>query len=59
MDLDAGPRYAVLAAVAGALYMSDLVEGWYSWAIISAFWMASGGYYTLYLAYHTLGRDLR
>ena len=29
------------------------------WSIYLSIWLSIGGYYTLYLIYHTLGRDLR
>ena len=29
------------------------------WSVYLLIWFITGGYYTLYLLYHTLGRDLR
>ena len=47
-----------------ALLAGNLREGWhfywlFVWLTYLSIWLSIGGYYTLYLAYHTLGRDLR
>jgi len=52
-------RYAFLMALAAAFYASESVQGWQLYSLLFLGWLATGGYHTCYLSYHTLGRDLR
>ncbi|XP_059094416.1 long-chain fatty acid transport protein 4-like [Tigriopus californicus] len=53
-------RYGILAGLAAGLYFyAPSLSCGTKWFILLGSWLASGGYYICYLAYHTLGRDLR
>ena len=48
-----------LVALGVALYFKEIFTGWIVIALIFGVWTLLGGYYTLYVLYHTLWRDLK
>lgn len=56
-------RCLLIAAMAAALAATGLaLEGLWVWLVSSialAVYIVTGGYYTLYLAWHTFPRDMR
>ena len=50
-------KYALLTAI-GAICYHNQFDAFYSFVFVVGLWACLGGYYTLYLVYHTLPRDL-
>jgi len=50
-------RYTVIIVMLGICYQAGL-DSLAILTLVTSFWVLSGGYYTIYLIYHTLPRDL-
>lgn len=50
-------KYGLLTAIGAICYQYEL-DYFYSFVFLGGIWTCLGGYYTLYLIYHTLPRDL-
>lgn len=59
MSVSFKTKWVFLAGLAGVLSVTELVTSWTLWTFLAMVWFVMDGYYTLYLIYHTLGRDLR
>ena len=52
-------KYGLLSCLWFAMSWVEPVSGWPSAAVLLLAWLFTGGTHTLWLMYHTLGRDLR
>lgn len=52
-------KYLILLVLGVGLCLSNAVSWITITGVLLLAWLALGGYYTVYLMYHTLGRDMR
>jgi hypothetical protein len=53
-------KYGFLSVLAAAMALVGLPDSRSAfWIILLTFWIFLGGHRTIYLVYHTLGRDLK
>ena len=57
--LSALHKYGLLSCLWFGMSWVESVSCWNSYLILFLVWLGMGGHHTLYIAYHTLGRDLR
>jgi len=52
-------KFACLAAFGAVLYATNVCQGWTLSFVLFVAWIMTGGYYTIYLLYHTFWRDIK